>query len=191
MVIILCWISVFAGMTVGSYFVMQCSVCDASVYNTVCIDSSTENIIQEGDYMNEPKESRFGKYMKYIRITFVFLLILCAFYIAFVVAAWEQRREAHADIKKNPDAHDAFINLTCCGNKSSVPILIDALDWAVKQWGSFNEDEPTICTWGHCKDALKSLTGEDFGFDNVAWRNWWDTLGKDLPKEHFKPRKTL
>ena len=76
------------------------------------------------------------------------------------------------------------------GNKSSVPILIDALDWSVERNGSFSEYENIICSWGHCSDALKSLTGEDYGLDNVAWRKWWNTIGKDLPKEHFNPRVT-
>lgn len=91
---------------------------------------------------------------------------------------WEKRRVAHITLsdKYNPFWHDAFIILTDYGDESSVPILIDALSSPVLKEAI--EKDFMSCTWAHCLEALKKLTGEDLGLNHHAWDEWWRTEGK-------------
>ncbi len=45
-----------------------------------------------------------------------------------------------------------------------------------------------VCTTGHCIDALRSLTGEDYGTDYRKWQEWWEKTGKALPPSYFHQR---
>ncbi|MBC2606325.1 hypothetical protein [Pelagicoccus albus] len=86
--------------------------------------------------------------------------------------------------------HNGYARLIDYGMKKSVPFLIDDLteaNEAIKE--AEEKNEGYICTWKHLHDALKAQTGEDFGFDQEAWRSWWNTKGKNLPEEHFNPKK--
>lgn len=94
----------------------------------------------------------------------------------------EQRKVCHQVIRYW-DGHDAFLRLARIGNAESVPLLIEALR---KQPGS--DGGQAICTTGHCAEALRALTGEQFGIRWQDWDKWWKTTGNNLPMEHFYPR---
>jgi len=103
---------------------------------------------------------------------------------------WEKRRLAHRTIRRYHEDHDCFLLLIDYGNKQSVPILIEALaSDEAKPAIAASADGSILCTWGHCIDALRSLTGEDFSVDHEAWKRWWESEGIALPDEHFYPRK--
>ena len=122
----------------------------------------------------------------------LFLLVACAYGVHFYFNVWkptqqwyhdeewwrnsdedDQRTLCHKLIshRLSPD-HDAFLHLARIGNVDSLPLLIRALHWQ-KPAG-----EGTVtCTIAHCVDALRSLTGEDFGFSPNAWAKWWKETG--------------
>ena len=79
--------------------------------------------------------------------------------------------------------HDAFLYLRHVGDAASVPLLIRALEWQ-------NPDRsgPIVCTTNHCVDALRSLTGEDFGYSLGEWKRWWEETGSTLAPDQFHPR---
>lgn len=81
----------------------------------------------------------------------------------------EEVREAiHRLIAWNK-SHDGFIMLESIGDETSVPLLIRSLARAPEDDRKSGHVE---CTWGHCKDALVAITGEDFGYDVEKWRSW-------------------
>ena len=80
--------------------------------------------------------------------------------------------------------HDAFLYLQQVGNKESVPPLIRALKWQDPN------DTYIVCTTGHCIDALRSLTGEDYKRDYRQWEDWWTGTGRFLPSDHFHARES-
>ncbi len=97
----------------------------------------------------------------------------------------EIRSLCHHIISHRPGSpHDAFLHLRHIGNAESVPLLVQALKWQKP-----DENELHVCTVAHCVDALRSLTGEDFGFSSRAWELWWDETGSKLPSDHFYPRE--
>jgi hypothetical protein len=97
----------------------------------------------------------------------------------------EIRSLCHHIISHRPGCpHDAFLHLRRIGNGKSVPLLIRALKWQRPV-----EGEIYICTTAHCVDALRSLTGEDFGFSPSAWEEWWEQTGSKLPDDHFHQRE--
>lgn len=79
--------------------------------------------------------------------------------------------------------HDAFLHLSSIGDKESVPILISSLRRRVRP----DQDE-LECTDLHCIEALRSLTGEDYGADYRKWEQWWRSTGRNLPNENFHSR---
>lgn len=123
------------------------------------------------------------------------VLLVCAL----LAAAWwhvqtrrpsespsEARARCHRILTQGHGApHDAFIELCDIGDAESVPILIAAL----KRLNPAGRDT-VICTIGHCGEALRRLTGEDFGLSPDAWSRWWTEVGSMLPSEHFHPRPT-
>ena len=97
----------------------------------------------------------------------------------------EVRSLCHHIIGRRPaNPHDAFLHLRHVGNAESVPLLIRALRWQNSRAG-----ELQTCTTVHCVDALRSLTGQDFGYSPEAWTAWWEETGRKLPAEHFHPRE--
>lgn len=138
-----------------------------------------------------------------IRIALSILLLLTAsglyFYIAILRPhhqlynnnAWwktatieEQRELCHCIISHRIGApHDAFLYLAKIGNKDSIPLLIRALKWQNPPKHDF-----MVCTTKHCIDALRSLTGEDYGTNYRKWEDWWSTTGKRLAPTNFHER---
>ncbi len=86
------------------------------------------------------------------------------------VSQSELREAAHASIRWLPN-HDAFITLTEVGDETSVRSLIRSLRFVPQ------DDSGISCAFLHCRDALKQITGEDFGFDADAWERWWAEAG--------------
>lgn len=80
--------------------------------------------------------------------------------------------------------HSAFIHLMEYDSKESVPLLIECLS-PIQDKFDGNKKVRLICTWSHLLDALRAQTGEDFGFDQTKWRDWWKTTGKQLHQSHF------
>jgi hypothetical protein len=80
----------------------------------------------------------------------------------------EMREAIHKLIAWN-GSHDGFIMLESIGNETSVPLLIRSLGRAPEDDRKSGHVE---CTWGHCKDALVAITGEDFGYDVEKWKDW-------------------
>ena len=80
----------------------------------------------------------------------------------------EIRERCHDIISDRASApHDEFLHLGRIGNADSVPLLIQYLEWQ-----NSDEDDVGDCTLGHCADALRSLTGEDFGYSPSRWKDW-------------------
>jgi len=95
------------------------------------------------------------------------------------------RNLCHHIISHRPGCpHDPFIHLCHIGNAESVPLLIQALNWQTPEG-----KETGICTTDHCLDALRSLTGEDFGYLSTDWEQWWKETGSTLPVNYFHPRE--
>ncbi|PKL49491.1 MAG: hypothetical protein CVV42_05770 [Candidatus Riflebacteria bacterium HGW-Riflebacteria-2] len=67
--------------------------------------------------------------------------------------------------------HDAFVTLIQIGNPDSVPLLINALKWHEPTDGS----DIVSCTTDHCVEALRNLTGMDFGYSYKDWHKWLQT----------------
>ena len=78
--------------------------------------------------------------------------------------------------------HDACLYLTYIGTKESVPLLIKALK-------NFDDSDDFVpCSFTHCLEALKNLTGKDYKtYDE--WRDWWDKVGRELAESDFYPRE--
>jgi hypothetical protein len=92
----------------------------------------------------------------------------------------EQRELCHRIISHRIGTpHDAFLLLRKIGNKESVPLLIRALSW---------QEPSDLCVPQHCVDALRSLTGEDFGMDYARWQEWWKLSGSGLSPTNFHER---
>ena len=91
----------------------------------------------------------------------------------------------------------AALTLGALGDTRAVPALIDALDYgylsgrrrAAEALGMLKDRraiEPLITALRHFAgdaahapaDALKALTGQDFGLDAERWQAWWDGAGK-------------
>ena len=97
----------------------------------------------------------------------------------------EMRNLCHHIISHRPGSpHDAFLHLRRIGNAESVPLLVRALRWQ-KPEGK----EAVVCTTAHCLDALRCLTGEDFGYSPDEWEYWWEKTGSKLPADYFHPRE--
>jgi hypothetical protein len=97
----------------------------------------------------------------------------------------ELRAAAHRVLAWNVN-HDAFLTLELAGNQSSIPVLIRSLRRLPKgQLESGNIE----CTWGHCHDALVSITGKDFQYDADQWENWYDKRRSEqaVPSDGHKP----
>jgi len=96
----------------------------------------------------------------------------------------EQRLLCHRVISHRIGTpHDAFLHLRKIGNKDSVPLLIRALRWQRPP-----KDGVMVCTTAHCIDALRSLTGQDFGTDYLKWEQWWSTTGQTLSSTNCHQR---
>jgi hypothetical protein len=63
--------------------------------------------------------------------------------------------------------HDACIGLITAGDRTSVPHLIAAL----KLFPDV-EPETLVCSWDHCVEALKRITGASPGYSYSAWKRW-------------------
>ena len=79
----------------------------------------------------------------------------------------EQRELAHK-ILSYPfgNHHDAYLILIQHGNEASVPYLLNRLK-------HFSESDFVECTQSHCIEALKKITGKDFGHD---YKQWYEEL---------------
>lgn len=76
------------------------------------------------------------------------------------------RDEAHAALAQG-EYHDAGIYLIEYGDITSVPLLLEALRTCP------SSEDGVVCTYGHLAQALRAITGEDFGVDYEAWAAWW------------------
>jgi hypothetical protein len=84
-----------------------------------------------------------------------------------VEEAVEARREQHRALLGG-DLHNACIGLIYVGDQTSIPLLIEALK-------EFPDEEPrgsVICTWGHCVEALETITQAKPGYSYSAWHRW-------------------
>ncbi len=99
----------------------------------------------------------------------------------------EKRRIDHAMVRHYYAAHDGCLGLRVHGDHSSIPILIDALGRARDDGEFGSANEVVVCTWGHCAEALETLTGKSFGLDVDAWRDWWDAEGKNSSPDRALP----
>ena len=82
----------------------------------------------------------------------------------------ELRDAIHRLIAWNP-SHDGFIFLEKVGDDSSIPLLIRNIRRIPEADAKAGVVE---CTWGHCREALVALTGEDFGYDAEKWQAWYE-----------------
>ncbi len=79
----------------------------------------------------------------------------------------EQRELAHTVLSQPfGNFHDALVILNSHGNKESLPYLLNTLT-------KFDDTSDFVeCTQSHCVDALKKITGEDFGSDYDKWKEY-------------------
>ncbi len=82
----------------------------------------------------------------------------------------ELRQVAHRCLRWT-SSHDAFLSLVAVGDQTSIPVLIRSLARVEKP----NKDGVVVCTSAHCLQALRTVTGEDFGYDVAAWERWYKT----------------
>jgi len=59
--------------------------------------------------------------------------------------------------------HDIFLDLEQYGNEESIPYLLASL----KSMDDGTDNH--VCTYSHCVDALKKITGKDFGNRYESW----------------------
>ena len=79
-------------------------------------------------------------------------------------AAEEQREVAHKILCCSfGNHHDAYLVLIRHGNKKSIPYLLNGLK-------RFKDYELIECTHDHCVEALKKITGKDFGYEYEDWK---------------------
>ena len=150
-----------------------------------------------GGPFNEAVGMMMKKWIIRIALAIVLLFVVAGLY--FYVAIWrpsqqfyrneawwktatieEQRDLCHRIISHRfGDHHDPFLLLCRIGNKDSVPLLIRALSW---------QKPSGLCVPKHCEDALRSLTGQDFGMDSSKWEEWWRTSGDSLSPTNFHER---
>ncbi len=90
-------------------------------------------------------------------------------------------------ISQGSGHHDTYLKLAKVGNKESVPLLIKALRREVPPFDHEGR-QAVVCTTEHCVEALRSITGEDYGFSADQWEIWWKNTGSKLPDSHFQPR---
>ncbi|MCK5683589.1 hypothetical protein KAJ27_05690 [bacterium] len=78
----------------------------------------------------------------------------------------EQRELAHK-ILSFPfgNHHDALLILIDSGNKESIPYLLSVL----KKIENRNKEDGVVCTYAHCVEALKKITGKDFKYEYKDW----------------------
>ena len=98
----------------------------------------------------------------------------------------ECRTEAHSRLQQRVGLHNSFVDLIDAGDKSSIPVLIDIMKTPEAAAAYASEDCP--CTWGHCLEAIRVITGRTFGPDPEAWQSWWDTTGRNMPENSFSPQ---
>ena len=83
--------------------------------------------------------------------------------------------------------HDVYLYLREHGNADSVPLLIRAL----RKHDRPGADGLMPCTTSHAIEALRNLTGRQFGMEPEKWHDWWKTTGSELPRANFYPRQTI
>ena len=81
-------------------------------------------------------------------------------------ATSEEQREVAHKVLRFPlgNHHDAYQILVEIGNESSIPYLLNRL----KDYDHDNDIRE--CTETHCLEALREITGKDFGFDFEKWK---------------------
>ncbi len=80
--------------------------------------------------------------------------------------------------------HDAYLILADIGNAQFVPRIIRSLWWL----SAPNTQGGMECTNAHAAEALRSLTGQELGFEPKGWRDWWAQTGSKMPPSRFFPR---
>jgi hypothetical protein len=81
------------------------------------------------------------------------------------LGAPEMRRAvAHYYLRRGGLVHDVCITLIDVGDPSSVELLVAALPNRAELSGNGVE-----CTWSHCAEALKRITGKQCGFSREDW----------------------
>lgn len=105
----------------------------------------------------------------------------------YVAIYWPNRELRNTEtLEKNPErarnichrvlshrignSHDAFLVLIHVGNEESVPYLISALRWKPK----VKNGDLVECTWGHCVQALWTVTNQMPGTNYADWAKWWE-----------------
>ena len=76
----------------------------------------------------------------------------------------EEQRKVAYQVLNFPfgNHHDAILILIDSGNKESIPYILSVLK-------TFENKEEVICTYQHCIDALKKITGKNFKNGYKGW----------------------
>lgn len=82
-----------------------------------------------------------------------------------ITASPEESRALAHKILSYPfgNHHDAFIILIRHGNEESIPCLLKRLKHYHVQ------DDAVECSHDHCVEALRNITGKDFGYEYADW----------------------
>jgi hypothetical protein len=69
-------------------------------------------------------------------------------------------------------AHDEYLRMIKYGygEIEDVPKLIKGLEY----YGDIKPGERVVCSWDHCLEALKLVTGANPGLNASDWKKWWE-----------------
>ncbi|MGP8199123.1 MAG: hypothetical protein ACLQU4_06440 [Limisphaerales bacterium] len=68
------------------------------------------------------------------------------------------------DVRLYGPGHDDYLYLGKYGSKEDIPSLL---------YGLKQQTNSQDCTYGHCVDALRALSGANPGDTYREWTNWW------------------
>jgi hypothetical protein len=94
------------------------------------------------------------------------------------------------DIDRKNLFHDDYLVLKKYGTKGDVESLIAHLYKMDPGHNESDEKRIYLCTYLHCIDALKSITGVDNGLSKVKWFKWYRKVhGRSVELKNFMDNK--
>jgi hypothetical protein len=106
---------------------------------------------------------------------------LLIFALGMVLGAYLGFRETllhsvRRDVRLYGPGHDAYVHLAKYGSKEDIPSLL---------YGLKTETDIEVCTYQHCVEALRALSGANPGDTYGDWTNWWvRQMNEPVPEWH-------
>lgn len=86
------------------------------------------------------------------------------------------------DVRLYGPRHDDFVMLQKYGSTGDIPSLL---------YGLGLQTDREVCTYQHCIDALRTLSGAYPGDTYEAWTNWWVTEKKEAALDWHPAFRTV